>query len=179
MNDDDYKVVFDEKEYQKWSHFIIYDGDKTVTVNPKLMTEGDVQTAIRKKVIEIPLKLVDVKGYENEYTLEFEFKIEIVSTFAGVVVEIKEEEPVEVPIEVEVVEELINPILIAQIREISTLGKLIVDFAPGYSPPGDLEEKSNFLEISIKPGSIDTPSDKLEFIWEMVEFDESTGEMII
>jgi hypothetical protein len=42
MNDDAFKVVFDEKEYKKWSHFIVFDGVKTVTVNPKLMTEGDV-----------------------------------------------------------------------------------------------------------------------------------------
>ena len=72
-----------------------------------------------------------------------------------------------------------NPILIAQVREISTLGKLIVDFAPVYFPPGDLDEKINFFEISIKPGSNDLPFEKLEFFWEMLEFDESTGEMII
>lgn len=51
------------------------------------MKEADIEYAIRKAIIEIPFRLVDVKGYQNEYKLEVKFQIKIVSDFIGVVVE--------------------------------------------------------------------------------------------
>lgn len=122
MNDDTFEIVFDEAELIKWAHFITYDGVSIVVVDPKLMTEDDIQFAIKEEVIEIPLKVVDAKGYSAEYTLEIEFEIEIPeepkpeSTFAGVVIlefeEVIEEEVIEDKV-IEEEEEQLDPDLIA------------------------------------------------------------------
>lgn len=87
MNDDAFEIIFEEAELAKWSHFIIYDGVSTIVVDPSLMLEDDIKYAMKEEEIEIPLAVVDVKGYSRGYKLKIEFEIiepQVVSTFAGV-----------------------------------------------------------------------------------------------
>ena len=63
MNDDAFEIIFDEAEYANWAHFIFYDGVSTVVVDPSLMLEDDIQYAMKEEEIELPLVVVDVKGY--------------------------------------------------------------------------------------------------------------------
>ena len=69
--------------------------------------------------------------------------------------------------------------MIAQIVEITTLGKLILEFRERFKPPGELDETSNFMELSIRPGPYEIPAEKFEFVWELEDFDEATGIMLI
>ena len=122
MNDDTFEIIFDEAELAKWAHFVFYDGVSIVIVDPSLMLEEDVTYAMKEEEIEIPLSLIDVKGYERAYTLKIEFEIEppeeeeVVSTFAGVnmaeVDAMFEPEIIEEVVEEEE-EEPLNPDLIA------------------------------------------------------------------
>ena len=46
-------------------------------------------------------------------------------------------------------EEQINPKLIAELVEITTLGKLTMQFGSEFSPPGDLDQTSGLLEVAM------------------------------
>lgn len=88
MNSDPTEIIFTEANFAEWSHFLTFDGLSTLTLDCNLLTKQDVDYLVKEESIELPLFVVDSKGYTSkEYTLEISFEIEmpeIKSTFAGV-----------------------------------------------------------------------------------------------
>ena len=122
MNNDKFEMVFSDDTLDEWAHCVTFDGEKVIVIDPNLMTDDDIKYLVKEEVLEIPLYLIDAKGFKSEeYVIEISFdiavpeEVKIESTFAGVIIPI-EEEKVEEEIE-EVIEEeeeiQLNPDLIA------------------------------------------------------------------
>ena len=199
-NYDPITFQFDTETFQPWSHIISYDGAQNLTVDPNLLTPEDIDALREESKFEVKLILIDEKGYKSEvYTLPIE--IEIIDP------EVEEEEPekntaswtppadflnrinqqdedlllLNETLEEELIEEETNPALIAQITDVSTLGLMTVLFGEGFYPPANhtLEMISQYIEIAVAPHSEITDPSKLEFVWELIEYDNSTGIMLI
>jgi hypothetical protein len=58
---------------------------------------------------------------------------------------------------------------------------MTVQFGDGFYPPEEdsLERVSENMQLSIRPSSMDADQTKFDFIWEIIEFDESSGKMLI
>ena len=58
---------------------------------------------------------------------------------------------------------------------------MTVQYGDGFYPPQEdsLERVSENMQLSIRPSSLEADLEKFEFVWEIIEFDESTGQMLI